>query len=391
LITYLAEDGQVTLRWESILKDTYTVEWSSDGFLTKQVSPELSMQTYVVPVTNWTPYKFRIRAIQANTTSDPITVTTVSAPPIQTLSAKNPYSPTEIKFVREPNLTYVFEYSTSASFVDFASSFSETLSGTKTLTEPGVYLCRLRATNGVVSTGYSYSLVTIRAIPAAPMLSVDPRNPYQSSMFRWNADFTTHSLEMSTTADFATKTVVPLTENTYTHESLGTTHVRVRSSYDDVFTAYSNPVQVTRFAIPAAPTLSVDSRNTYQEAVFRWNIPDTLFSHSLEISTSADFATKNTVTLTDTTYTHTSLGTYHVRIRSTYAGLFTAYSTSIQVTRLAIPAAPIMTIAQTNSSDLVVTWNATGFDNFLLEYSTTPDFSNSTIINTTNNSYTIEL
>jgi hypothetical protein len=40
---------------------------------------------------------------------------------------------------------------------------------------------------------------------------------------------------------------------------------------------------------------------------------------------------------------------------------------------------------------LVVTWNATGFDSFLLEYSTTPDFSNSTIINTTNNSYTIEL
>jgi len=368
------------------------VEWSSDGFLTKQVSPELSTQTYVVPVTNWTPYKFRIRAIQANTTSEPITVTTVSAPPFQTLSAKNPYSPTEIKFVREPNLTYVFEYSTSASFVDFASS-SETLSGTKILTEPGVYLCRLRATNGVVSTGYSYSLVTIRAIPAAPILSVEPRNPYQPVVFRWNADFTSHSLEMSTTADFATKTVVPLTENTYTYESIGTTHLRVRSSYDDVFTAYSNPVQVTRLAIPAGPTLSVDSRNTYQEAVFRWNIPDTLFtSHSLEISTSVDFAEKTVVLSTNTSYTHTSLGTYHVRIRSTYAGLFTAYSTSIQVTRLAIPAAPIMTIAQTNSfSDLVVTWNATGFDNFLLEYSITPDFSNSTIINTTNNSYTIEL
>jgi hypothetical protein len=384
----------VTLQWNSLEADTFVVEWSTDGFLTKQVSPEIMSLVYVATVPNWIPHQFRIRALTSNTTSRPIVITTVPRPPLLVLSARNPYKPIRLDVEREPNLDHVFEYSTVPSFTDFVPSFSETLiSNTKILTEPGTYLSRLRATNGVVSTGYSYALATIRAIPAAPILSVDPRNPYQPVVFRWNADFTTHSLEMSTTADFATKTVVPLTENTYTHESLGTTHVRVRSSYDDVFTAYSEPVQVTRLAIPDAPTLSVDSRNMYQEAVFRWNIPDTLFtSHSLEMSTSADFATKNTVTLTDTTYTHTTIGTSHLRIRSTYAGLFTAYSTSIQVTRLAIPAAPIMTIAQTSSfSDLVVTWNATGFDNFLLEYSTTPDFSNSTIINTTNNSYTIEL
>ena len=384
----------MTLQWSSLESDTFVVEWSTDGFLTKQVSPELTALVYVATVPNWIPHKFRIRALTSNTTSEVITITTVPPAPLLVMAARNPYKPIRLDVVREPNLDHVFEYSTVPSFTDFVPSFSETLSSnTKILTEPGTYLSRLRATNGVVSTGYSYALATIRAIPAAPILSVDPRNPYQPAVFRWNADFTTHSLEMSTTADFASTTVVPLTENTYTHESLGTTHFRVRSSYDDVFTAYSNPVQVSRLAIPGAPTLSIDSRNSYEEAVVRWEHPDTLFtSHALEISTSADFATKTVVLSTNTSYTHTTIGTFYIRVRSTYAGLFTAYGASVQVTRLAIPAAPTMTIAQTNSfSDLVVTWNATGFDNFVLEYSTTPDFSNSTIINTTTNSYTIVL
>jgi len=373
LISYLTEDGKVTLQWNSLEADTFVVEWSTDGFLTKQVSPELTSLVYVATVPNWISHQFRIRALTSNTTSRPIVITTVPRPPLLVLSARNPYKPICLDVEREPNMDHVFEYSTVPSFTDFVPSFSETLSSnTKILTEPGTYLSRLRATNGVVSTGYSYALATIRAIPAAPILSVDSTHLYAAKTIRWDSpdSFTTHLMEKSDTVNFAIKTVVELTDTFYQHSSFESSYYRIRSTYDGLFTGYSTPVQVTRVAIPDAPTLSVDLNHPYQAKTVRWSSPDAWFTtHSLEISAD-DFVSKTVVELTDTSYTHTTIGVFQLRIRSTYAGLFTSYSQAVQVTRLAIPAPTLTINTRETYGPIVLTWSSTT-TTFLVEHSKT--------------------
>jgi hypothetical protein len=376
--------GPIVLTWNAPYAEFTSLEYSASDFST--ITIELNTETY----TFTTPgiYNIRVRAsYNGSFTEYSNLIQEIIFPePILSIKPRDVYNDLEAVWSPTPGFTYTVQYSLDSTFTNPTTLTNPILPKTSA---PGTYYLKVKVKYGLLETDYSLPVsATIAAIPAAPTLSVSQISEYDSVGLEWTStgpDFNTYSVEYATDIGFTQPTVVKVMGTRY--DVILPTNVyyfRVRALYETDTTAYSSTItqNVLYRTKPDVPNLSITNRNDYEQVQLTWIAPtDTLFNqYVVEYATDASFTDAVVNTMITLNYQPTlSPGTYFFRMRVKHQSLnvYTAYR-YINAIVLPMPDAPVLTIQVNEYSNIDVMWTNPHpwFNQYVLEYSLSPDFTN---------------
>jgi hypothetical protein len=309
---------------------------------------------------------------------------TVTYPVTPTLSigSRGPLEPIVLSW----NAPYAQFTSLEYSEGDFSTiTIQELTAETYTITTPGIYNIRVRASYNGSFTEYS-NLIQAVVFPT-PLLSIKPRNTYNDLEVVWSSTpgFTytvQYSLDSTFTNPIILKTAAP-----------GTYYLKIKVKYGGLETE-SLPVSAILTAIPAAPTLSVSQISEYDSVAIEWTSTGPDFNtYSVEYATDIGFTQPTVTKVTGTRYdVILPTNVYYFRVRALYETDVTAYSYTItqNVLYRTKPDAPTLSTNRNDYEQVQLTWIAptdTLFNQYVVEYANDALFTDAIVNTVTTNMY----
>jgi hypothetical protein len=310
----------ITVSWSASGEEYGLLEYSNSNVFSNSTTVQVVGTTYSVSLPGQ--YFFRIRASYSGQLTDLSstatgTIAAIPAPPILTVQGRNDFEHIVLGW-SAPNAvfnTYSLQYSSS---IDFSNAVTVPLSVPNyRISSVGTYFIRVAALNAGKSTGFSGIIAKILLDrPFAPTISIPNRSIFDPLTLSWNVPdplFINYEFEYSTTSNFTSPIMVPLSVPSYLWTLTGTYYFRVRAKYDGVYTKHetisnnpnSNIVSAT-FEILPAPELNIATRaSNYDNVVISWDASTNaeFNKYLLEYSTNSDFSNSTTIKTTNTTYT----------------------------------------------------------------------------------------
>jgi len=416
-----------TLSWGSVSNATgYTLQYSTVSDFSTASQVDLTGTTHNISGLNYnTSYYWRVKATNGGIESNWSSVfsfttyqLTLDAPvlstPANNLADAN--ISLSLSWSSVSNATgYTLQYTTLS---DFSAGTEVDITGTSYditgLNYNTSYYWRVKATNGGIESNWSsvFSFTTYQPTLDAPTLG-SPSNLATdvtlSPTLSWNevSGATTYFVEYSTSSDFSTKTEAAVTTTTKNLSSLSystTYYWRVKAFDGNVYSDWSNSFSFTTESLtlssPNLLTPGSDATAVNTTVTLDWTDVTNAAEYIVQYSTSSNFATYNEYSTTSSGKEITGLNynaNYYWRAKAINGQIHSNWSTARSFATETLTLGNTSLINPRNNTrniqiNVVVEYTAvTNATGYVVQYSTSSNFSNPTEVASTTTSCQLAL